>query len=75
MDCIEGTHHWAIKDGIMVDEHMCSISLNIWDVTLHADTILKGGGQIAPTSRLVIYASVLTIYIHFIKFIFLIENQ
>merc|ERR1712008_308451 len=33
---------------------------NLHDVTLHADAIHRGGGQIIPTSRRVMYASILT---------------
>ena len=39
---------------------MRGIRFNIYDVALHADAIHRGGGQIIPTSRRVIYASMLT---------------
>ena len=44
----------------MVDENMRGIRFNIHDVTLHADAIHRGGGQIVPTARRVFYASQLT---------------
>lgn len=39
---------------------MRGIRFDIHDVTLHADAIHRGGGQIIPTARRVFYASVLT---------------
>merc|ERR1711878_185386 len=47
-------------EGVMVDENMRGIRFNIHDVTLHADAIHRGGGQIVPTARRVFYASELT---------------
>ena len=39
---------------------MRGVRINIHDVTLHADAIHRGGGQILPTTRRVCYASFLT---------------
>jgi len=39
---------------------MRGVRFNIKDVTLHADAIHRGGGQVIPTARRVIYASYLT---------------
>jgi len=57
--CVAG-FQWASKEGVMCDEHMRGVRFNIQDVTLHADAIHRGGGQIIPTCRRVLYASVLT---------------
>lgn len=57
--CVAG-FQWASKEGVMCDENMRGIRFNVMDVTLHADAIHRGGGQIIPTCRRVIYASVLT---------------
>jgi elongation factor 2 len=51
---------WATKEGVLCEENMRGIRFNIHDVTLHADAIHRGGGQIIPTGRRVIYASQLT---------------
>jgi elongation factor 2 len=51
---------WATKEGTLAEEHMRGIRFNVLDVTLHADAIHRGGGQIIPTCRRVIYASMLT---------------
>ena len=39
---------------------MRGIRFNLYDVALHADAIHRGGGQIIPTARRVLYASMLT---------------
>jgi len=57
--CVAGMQ-WASKEGVLCDENMRGVRFNIKDATLHADTIHRGGGQIIPTARRVIYASYLT---------------
>jgi elongation factor 2 len=59
-DSMEAAFQWATKEGVMVDENMRGIRFNIHDVTLHADAIHRGGGQIVPTARRVFYASQIT---------------
>merc|ERR1711937_876825 len=59
----------------MTDENMRGIRFNIHDVTLHADAIHRGGGQIIPTARRVFYASELTASPRFQEPIFLVEIQ
>merc|ERR1719244_1198932 len=57
--CVAG-FQWATKEGVLCDENMRGIRFNVKDATLHADAIHRGGGQIIPTCRRVLYASVLT---------------
>jgi len=57
--CVAGMQ-WASKEGVMCDEHMRGVRFNVKDATLHADAIHRGGGQVIPTARRVIYASFLT---------------
>ena len=45
------------------------------DVTLHAEAIHRGGGQIIPTARRVFYASQLTAAPRFVELVFLCEIQ
>jgi len=59
-DSMEAAFQWATKEGAMCDENMRGIRFNIHDVTLHADAIHRGGGQIIPTARRVLYACELT---------------
>jgi len=59
-DSVVAGFQWASKEGVLCDENMRSVRFNIYDVTLHADAIHRGGGQIIPTARRVLYASALT---------------
>lgn len=57
--CVAG-FQWATKEGVLCDENMRGVRFNLHDVTLHTDAIHRGGGQIIPTTRRVLYACVLT---------------
>ena len=59
----------------MTEENMRGIRFNLEDVTLHADAIHRGGGQITPTARRVFYAAELTAQPRFQEPIFLVEIQ
>merc|ERR1712212_27812 len=59
-DSVVAGFQWASKEGVLCEENMRAVRFNLMDVTLHADTIHRGGGQIIPTARRVIYASYLT---------------
>lgn len=59
-DSCVAAFQWATKEGAMCDENMRGIRFNLYDVTLHADAIHRGGGQMIPTARRVLYASELT---------------
>ena len=45
---------------MLCDEQMRSVAFKLLDVTLHADAIHRGMGQIMPTARRVLFASMLT---------------
>jgi elongation factor 2 len=74
-DSMEAAFQWATKEGVLTEENMRGCRFNIQDVTLHADAIHRGGGQIIPTARRVFYASVLTASPKFQEPIFLVEIQ
>jgi len=74
-DSMEAAFQWATKEGVMCDENMRGCRFNIHDVTLHADAIHRGGGQIIPTARRVLYACALTASPAFQEPIFLVEIQ
>lgn len=46
--------------GVLCEEGVRSMRVNVNDSTLHPDSIHRGGGQIIPTSRRVFYACQLT---------------
>merc|ERR1711871_486688 len=56
-DSVVAAHQWATKDGPLAEENMRGIAFEIEDVVLHADAIHRGGGQIIPTTRRVMYAA------------------
>ncbi|KAL7976005.1 hypothetical protein Chor_011773 [Crotalus horridus] len=66
-----------IKDsvGVLCEENMRGVRFDIQDVTLHADAIHRGGGQIIPTARRVLYASALTAQPRLMEPIYLVEIQ
>jgi len=72
--CISG-FQWATKEGVMCEENMRACRFNIMDVVLHADAIHRGGGQLIPTARRVIYASVLTASPRLLEPMYLVEIQ
>jgi len=57
--CVSG-FQWASKEGPMAEEVVRGLIIRVLDVTLHADAIHRGAGQILPTMRRVTYASMLT---------------
>lgn len=59
----------------MTEENMRGIKFNVTDVTLHADAIHRGGGQIIPTARRCMYACELTASPKLQEPIFLVEIQ
>ena len=66
---------WATKEGAMCDENMRGIRVNIEDITMHADAIHRGGGQIIPTARRVSYACELTAQPRLMEPVFLVDIQ
>merc|ERR1712107_523743 len=66
---------WASKEGVLCDENMRGVRFNIYDVTLHTDAIHRGGGQIIPTARRVLYASMITAGPRLMEPVYLVEIQ
>jgi len=59
----------------MAEENMRGVRFNIHDVTLHADAIHRGGGQIIPTARRVLYACQLTANPRLLEPVYLVDIQ
>eukprot|EP01126_Amoeba_proteus_P059706 TRINITY_DN7824_c0_g1_i5.p1 TRINITY_DN7824_c0_g1~~TRINITY_DN7824_c0_g1_i5.p1 ORF type:complete len:687 (-),score=137.11 TRINITY_DN7824_c0_g1_i5:123-2183(-) len=74
-DSVVAAFAWATKDGVLCDEVCRGIRWNIHDVTLHADAIHRGGGQIIPTARKCYYAAMLTAASRFMEPVYLVEIQ
>lgn len=54
---------------------MRGVRFDIHDVTLHTDAIHRGGGQIIPTARRVLYACQLTAEPRLLEPVYLVEIQ
>merc|ERR1719367_672236 len=74
-DSVVAGFQWATKEGVLCDENMRGVRFDVQDVTLHADAIHRGGGQIIPTARRVIYASFLTAEPALLEPVYLVEIQ
>jgi elongation factor 2 len=74
-DSVVSGFQWATREGPIGEEPMRAIRFNLFDATLHADAIHRGGGQIIPTARRVIYASVLMSEPALMEPVFLVEIQ
>jgi len=74
-DSVVAGFQWASKEGVLADENMRGCRFDIHDVTLHADAIHRGGGQIIPTARRVLFACQLTAEPRLLEPIYLVEIQ
>jgi len=74
-DSVKSGFDWASKEGVLCDENMRGIRFDLHDVTLHADAIHRGGGQIIPTARRVLYACCLTASPRLLEPVYLVEVQ
>ena len=74
-DSVVSGFQWATKEGPVAEEPMRSVRFNIMDVTLHADAIHRGGGQVIPTARRVLYAATLLANPGLLEPVFLVEIQ
>jgi len=74
-DSVVAGFQWATKEGVLCDENLRGVRFNIYDVALHADAIHRGGGQIIPTARRVLYASALTAEPRLLEPVYLCEIQ
>ncbi len=61
--------------GVLCEENMRGVRFDVHDVTLHTDAIHRGGGQIIPTARRVLYACQLTAEPRLMEPVYLVEIQ
>jgi elongation factor 2 len=74
-DSVVAGFQWAVKESVLCEENMRGVRFNIHDVTLHADAIHRGGGQIIPTARRCILACMLTAKPRLQEPVYLVEIQ
>jgi elongation factor 2 len=70
---VNSAFQWCTKEGPMCEENMRGIRFNIEDVTMHADAIHRGAGQIMPPMRRVAFAAEMTAKPTLQEPIFLVE--
>jgi len=54
---VNSAFQWTTKEGPICEENMRGIRFNLTDVTLHADSIHRGAGQIMPPTRRACFAA------------------
>ncbi|KAJ8367462.1 hypothetical protein AAFF_G00317590 [Aldrovandia affinis] len=74
-DSVVAGFQWATKEGVLCEENMRGVRFDIHDVTLHSDAVHRGGGQIIPTTRRVLYACQLTAQPRLMEPVYLVEIQ
>jgi elongation factor 2 len=74
-DSVVAGLQWAAREGPVAEEPMRGVRFNVMDVTLHADAIHRGAGQLIPTTRRVLYASVLLANPGILEPVYLVEIQ
>jgi elongation factor 2 len=74
-DSCVAAFQWATKEGVLCEENMRGVRFKVLDVALHADAIHRGGGQIIPTCRRVLYASQITAKPRLMEPVYLVEIQ
>ncbi|CAF2056267.1 unnamed protein product [Brassica oleracea] len=74
-DSVVAGFQWASKEGPLCDENMRGICSEVCDVVLHSDAIHRGGGQVIPTARRVIYTSQLTAKPRLLEPVYMVEIQ
>merc|ERR1712196_588153 len=57
---VASAFQWITKEGPLCEENMRGIRFNLVDVTMHADSIHRGAGQIAPPMRRCAFAAEMT---------------
>lgn len=74
-DSCVSAFQWATKEGVLCEESMRGVRVNILDVTLISDAIHRGGGQIIPTMRRATFAACLLATPALQEPIFLVDIQ
>ncbi len=74
-DSCVAAFQWATKEGVLCDENIRGVQFSIHDCSLHADAIHRGGGQIIPTCRRVLYGAQLMAVPKLVEPFFLVEIQ
>jgi len=72
-ESVNGGFQWATREGPLCGEKMRGIMFELEDVTMHADSIHRGMGQIMPPTRRALFAGVYTAKPTLSEPVFLVE--
>jgi elongation factor 2 len=56
-DAFQNAFQWVTKQGVLANEEMRGVRVNVLDVKIHSDPIQRGGGQIIPMARRAYYTA------------------
>jgi elongation factor 2 len=74
-DSVVAGFQWASKEGALAEENMRGICFEVCHVVLFSDAIHRGGGQVIPTARRVIYASQIAAKPRLMEPVYLVDIQ
>eukprot|EP01025_Chloroclados_australasicus_P019555 TRINITY_DN2067_c0_g1_i6.p1 TRINITY_DN2067_c0_g1~~TRINITY_DN2067_c0_g1_i6.p1 ORF type:complete len:843 (-),score=96.27 TRINITY_DN2067_c0_g1_i6:852-3380(-) len=74
-DTCVAAFQWASKQGVLAEENMRGCHFEIMDALLHSDPMHRGGGQLIPGMRRVLYAAELSSGPRLSEPVFLVEIQ
>ncbi len=66
---------WAAREGPLCDEMLRGVKFKLLDASIAAESIYRGGGQIIPTARRIVYSSILTASPRLMEPIYKVEIQ
>ena len=64
-DSIVAGFQWTSKEGALAEDNMRGICFEVFDAVLYTDAIHRGGRQIIPTTRRVLYGPDQILAFHF----------
>jgi len=74
-DHVVSGFQWAAREGVLAEEEVRGVRMNLLDAALLSDAIHRGAGQLIPAARRVFYASCLTAQPRFQEPVLLCEIQ
>ncbi|ELU13261.1 hypothetical protein CAPTEDRAFT_217885 [Capitella teleta] len=74
-DTVVAGFQWATNEGVLCEEGMRGVRINIHDARVHTDPACRKGGQIIPTARRCIMAAVLAAQPRMLEPVYLVQVQ
>jgi len=64
-----------LHQGVLCEENLRGVRFDLHDVTLHADSVHRGGAQITPAARRCLSAALLTAKPRLLEPVYMVEIQ